>query len=305
MPKRIGLLVDSEQAFAETLLSRCNRQPDIIAELVEIGGTAERHISRYEVLIDRASRRVPHYRAYLKACALAGVAVINDPFWHTADDGFFGLGYAARLGLATSRVVLLPQKDYGPEVDHQRGLRNLEFPLKWHELMDYVRLPAVLRRIHKGKYSDGAFVHNAEQLWAAFDGAGCDVMMLQEHIDAESLLRAVYVGPDNAFVVEFGSEPVAMRTADSLDPAMVQRVKADSIKLGRALGYDVFSIDFAVRDGVPYLIEAPDPLPDLSREHLTEAHFDTIVDAVAGLAVRYARNPTAAKARYLWRQSLD
>jgi hypothetical protein len=56
--------------------------------------------------------------------------VINDPFWWSADDKFFGYSLAARLGVAVPRTVLLPQKDYIPAIDKNRSLRNLEFPAR-------------------------------------------------------------------------------------------------------------------------------------------------------------------------------
>ena len=45
--------------------------------------------SDYAVIIDRISQDVPFYRAYLKNAALNGTAVINNPFWWSADEKFF------------------------------------------------------------------------------------------------------------------------------------------------------------------------------------------------------------------------
>ncbi len=72
--------------------------------------------SPYRVLVDRISQEVKHYRFYLKAAALAGTFVINDPFWWSADDKFFGYSLAARLGVAVPRTAMLPQKDYIPAI---------------------------------------------------------------------------------------------------------------------------------------------------------------------------------------------
>jgi hypothetical protein len=80
------------------------------------------------VLIDRISQEVKHYRFYLKAAALGGAFVINDPLWWSADDKFFGYSLVSRIGIATPRTVMLPQKDYIPAIDKSRSLRNLEFP---------------------------------------------------------------------------------------------------------------------------------------------------------------------------------
>ena len=100
MAERIGILVGWEQSMPQAFIERCNKVPGIHAEIAKIGGTPERFESPYRVLVDRISQEVKHYRFYLKAAALAGTFVINDPFWWSADDKFFGYSLAARLGIA-------------------------------------------------------------------------------------------------------------------------------------------------------------------------------------------------------------
>ncbi len=94
MAERIGVLVGWEQSFPEAFITRANKVPGIVAELAKIGGTPEQQESPYRVLIDRISQEVKHYRFYLKAAALGGAFVINDPFWWSADDKFFGYSLA-------------------------------------------------------------------------------------------------------------------------------------------------------------------------------------------------------------------
>ena len=133
--------------------SRCPRRSSsdatgsagIQAEFAKIGATPERFECPYRVLVDRISHEVKHYRFYLKDAALAGTFVINDPFWWSADDKFFGYSLAARIGVAVPRTAMLPQKDYIPAIDKHRSLRNLQFPLNWESVIDYIKFPAVLK----------------------------------------------------------------------------------------------------------------------------------------------------------------
>jgi hypothetical protein len=60
-------------------------------------------LTDYAVIIDRISQDVPFYRAYLKNAALTGTAVINNPFWWSADDKFFNNCLADVLGVTTSK----------------------------------------------------------------------------------------------------------------------------------------------------------------------------------------------------------
>ena len=61
----------------------------------------------------------------------------------------------AKLGCAIPKTVLLPQKGYPPDVDlTSESLRNLEYPIDWDALLDYVGRPAILK-----PYSGGGWKH--------------------------------------------------------------------------------------------------------------------------------------------------
>src|SRR5215472_17822552 len=129
MTERIGILCGMEESFPAAFIESVNRTLGFRAELAKLGGIRERYERPYRVLIDRISHEVPFYRLALKAAALAGTYVINDPFWWSADDKFFGFSLASRIGVRIPRTVLLPSKSYIPAIDPQRSLRNLQYPL--------------------------------------------------------------------------------------------------------------------------------------------------------------------------------
>ena len=56
----------------------------------------------YDVVIDRISQDVPFYRAWLKNEALSGSAVVNNPFWWSADEKFFNNALATKIGVGGS-----------------------------------------------------------------------------------------------------------------------------------------------------------------------------------------------------------
>src|SRR5678809_730732 len=100
MPERIGILVGMEDSFPQAFIERVSRVPGFVGELAKLGGTPERFQAPYRVLVDRISHEIPFYRFHLKAAALAGTYVINDPFWWSADEKFFGYSLAARIGVS-------------------------------------------------------------------------------------------------------------------------------------------------------------------------------------------------------------
>ncbi|MCW5880132.1 MAG: hypothetical protein KIS91_04260, partial [Anaerolineae bacterium] len=67
------------------------------------------------------------------------------------------------------------------------------------------------------------------------------------------------------------------------------RVVADSLKLCRALGYDMNTLEFAVRDGVPYALDFMNPAPDMDIYSLTPTYFREVVSQMANLCIRYAK----------------
>ena len=91
MNKKIGILHGKERSFPEAFVKRINDKnlKGITAESVKINKVAQGESSGYAVIIDRISQDVPFYRAYLKNAAISGTAVINNPFWWSADEKFF------------------------------------------------------------------------------------------------------------------------------------------------------------------------------------------------------------------------
>jgi hypothetical protein len=68
-------------------------------------------------------------------------------------------------------------------------------------------------------------------------------------------------------------------------------VEDDCLKICRALGYDLNTVEFAVEDGIPYAIDFLNPAPDADLNSVGRKNFDWIVDAVAEFAVEEALKP--------------
>ena len=76
-----------------------------------------------------------------------------------------------------------------------------------------------------------------------------------------------------------------------LSPKLRQRVTDDSLKLVRALGYDMNTVEWALRDGVPYAIDFMNPAPDMDVNSLTPVYFEWAVSHMASMAIRLATEP--------------
>ena len=159
--KKVGILVGREKTFPVSMIEKINKRGggEVVADFVKIGGVRHDGQKEYDLIIDRISHEVPFYRAFLKRAALEGTIVVNNPFWWSADDKFFNYSLAAKLGVAVPRTALLPQKDYIEGITRE-SLRNLEFPLDWQGVADYVGFPAIIKPFDGGGWKNVSRVNN-------------------------------------------------------------------------------------------------------------------------------------------------
>jgi len=303
----IGLIVGREYSFPPAFLDRVNaigRPHGVTAEFVKLGGTKLDEPARYKVIVDRLSHEVEYYRGYLKHAALNGTYVINNPFWWTADDKFFNYTVMARLGLAIPKTVLLPQKGYPADVDIlPESLRNLEYPVDWDALLDYVGRPAILKPFSGGGWKHVYKVHNREELLAAYDGTAPYCMTLQEFIDFDRYVRCFTFGKTDIVPVRY--DPRARQYIidhQYLDDELGARVVRDAQTINQALGYEMNTIEFAIKDGVPYAIDFLNPAPDFERDRITAHYFDMVVEKMANLVIDRALNGSPANPWPRWEE---
>ena len=287
---KIGLLCGREYSFPSAFLDRVNElgtKHGITAEFVKLGGTRMGDPSGYRVIVDRISHEVEYFRAYLKHAVLEGAYVINNPFWWTADDKFFNYSVAQKLEVAVPKTVVLPQKGYPADIDlAPESLHNLGFPIDWDGLLDYVGRPAILKPYSGGGWKHVYKVHNREELIDAYDRTGPYCMTLQEFIDFGQYVRCFTFGKTDIVPVVYDPhERRYLVQHDYLTPDLGARVIRDAQTLNTALGYEMNTIEFAVKDGVPYAIDFLNPAPDFERDRITPFYFDLVVQRMADLVI--------------------
>ena len=295
---KIGILCGREYSFPPAFIEKVNelgKKDGITAEFVKLGGTVMGELAHYKVIVDRISHEVEYYRAYLKHAVLQGTYVINNPFWWTADDKFFNYAVADKLGLAIPKTIVLPQKSYPPTVDiNSESLRNLLYPIDWDALLDHVGRPAFLKPYSGGGWKQVYKVHNREELIAAYDGTGPTCMTLQENIDFSQYVRCFTFGKMDILPVVYDpKERRYLVEHNYLSPELGARVVRDAQTINQALGYEMNTIEFAIKDGVPYAIDFLNPAPDFERDRITEFYFTHVVDRMArwSLIARCAATP--------------
>jgi len=302
MSKRVGLVVGREWSWPPAFIEEVNkRDAGVVAEFAKLGGDHHDGPVPYDVLIDRISHEVPMYRSYLKKAVLEGKTVINNPFMWSADDKFFGAALATKVGVASPKTVLLPNKDYVPGIVPSESLRNLKFPLDWDELARYIGMPCILKDAHGGGWKEVYVCHTVQELIHHYNSSGLLTMIVQEFIEWDQFVRCLCLGQEEVLPMHY--DPKARKYIvedDYLTPAMRDRIVKDSRTLCSALGYDMNSLEFAVKDGVPYAIDFMNCAPDMDIYSLTPTYFDWVVKGMADLAIKLALNPrrTAVEAKW-------
>jgi hypothetical protein len=306
---KIGLLCGREYAFPPAFLDRVNQvgaAHGITAEFVKLGGTRMGEPSGYRVIVDRISHEVEYYRAYLKHAVLDGTYVINNPFWWTADDKFFNYSIARRLGIAVPKTVVLPQKAYPADVDlTPASLHNLAYPIDWDSLLDHVGRPAILKPYSGGGWKHVYKVRNRQELIEAYDRTAPYCMTLQEFIDFRQYVRCFTFGKNDIVPVVY--EPHERRyfvQHEYLSADVGARVVGSAQMLNAALGYEMNTIEFAVKDDVPYAIDFLNPAPDFERDRITPFYFDLVVERMADLVVNRALHGVAQDTWPKWAEMI-
>ena len=303
--KKIGILFGQEDSFPFAFLQRIeDKSPDgVTAEPVRIEKLMQGEPSGYAVIIDRISQDIPFYRAYLKNAALNGTAVLNNPFWWSADEKFFNNCLATKIGVEVPKTVLLPSKDHPPDTS-ERSMRNLAYPLDWDAIFHYIGFPAYFKPHAGGGWKHVYKVSSPDEFFHVYGQTGQLVMMLQEEIVFTEYFRCYCLDRRDVLIMPYDPrQPFHMRylrPAPPIEPGLYERLHGDVLKLNRALGYDFNTVELAVRDGVPYAIDFCNPAPDADVHSIGEDNFAWIVEAAAQMAIRRAQAHTDQGNNLTW-----
>ena len=295
---RVGLLTGREKSFPDALIAEVERRSvGVVASYAALDATRIDRPPPYDVLVDRISHEVSCYQPILKLAALNGTRVVNNPFWRIADDKFFNTALAARLGVAVPKTYVLPSKSYSADVSSDT-LHNLRYPLDWVGISADLGFPIFIKPHWGGGWRDVHKVDSIAELIVAYDKTGQNTMIAQEGIAWTQYVRCLVVGKEhvrpalwNPSLRHFDRYTQAASTMPPLTAELEARVVEDARKLCRALGYDMNTVEFGIRDGVPYAIDFMNSAPDFDISSLGPEHFGWVVGKMADLVIDLAHRP--------------
>lgn len=308
--KKIGILFGQENTFPPALVERINskKEKGIFAELAKINKVLQAEPTDYAVIIDRISQDIPFYRAYLKNAAISGTAVINNPFWWSADEKFFNNSLAVKLGVPVPKTVLLPSNQHPPDTN-EFSMRNLEYPLDWQGIFNHIGFPAFFKPFAGGGWKNVYKLDSADEFFKAYHETGQLVMMLQEAIDFTDYFRCYCIDRKDVRIMQYDpKQPHHLRYVKDPKPIeakLLKTVEDYVLKLNNGLGYDFNTVEFAVRDGIPIAIDFCNPAPDADVNSVGQENFEWVIEAAANMAIKKAKEHKEGIDNLTWGEYLQ
>ncbi|MEE6186028.1 ATP-grasp domain-containing protein [Niabella digestorum] len=290
--KKIGILYGKERSFPQAFIDRVNSKnvEGIIAEPVRIDKAIQGVASGYAVIIDRISQDVPFYRTWLKNAALTGTAVINNPFWWSADDKYFNNCLMTQIGVPVPKTAIIPSYEM-PDDTSSESFTNLAYPLDWESIFKEIGFPAYMKPFAGGGWKHVYKLNSIEEFFEKHKETEQLVMLLQEEIVFEEYYRCYCIGRKYVRIMPYEPRnPHHLRYQASFTPSpeRLQEMTDIVLKINHYLGYDFNTVELAVRNGVPYAIDFCNPAPDADIASVGAENFEWVVETAANYAIEKA-----------------
>jgi glutathione synthase/RimK-type ligase-like ATP-grasp enzyme len=302
--KKIGILHGKERSFPEAIVERINSKniKGIMAEPVKIDKAMQGVQEDYAVIIDRISQDIPFYRTWLKNAALTGTAVINNPFWWSADEKYFNNCLMTKIDVPVPKTAIIPSREH-PADTSEDSFSNLAFPLDWDAIFDYVGFPAYMKPHSGGGWKSVYRLEDKEDFFEKHGETEQLVMMLQEEIVFEEYYRCYCIGRKHVLIMPYEPRnPHHLRYVADFKPTAERLKQMEEIvlRINNYLGYDFNTVELAVKDGIPYAIDFCNPAPDAERTSVGEANFEWVVETAANYAIERALEQKAGQDNLSW-----
>src|SRR2546425_1217896 len=117
-------------------------------------------------------------------------------------------------------------------------------------------------------------------------------MTLQQFIDCDQFVRCYCIGQQEVMIMPYDPRKPYLageqyiHDPNYLEPKLFERVTKDVRTLNTALGYDLNTVEFAIKDGVPYAIDFMNPAPDAELISVGEFYHNWVTNAVTDLVFK-------------------
>jgi len=128
---------------------------------------------------------------------------------------------------------------------------------------------------------------------------------LQEEVKFDMYFRCYSIDQRNVRIMNYEPRhPYHLRyqTDWQAPKPILEAVEWGVVQLNKFLGYDLNTVEFAIRDGEPVAIDFCNPAPDAEVTSVGQANFEWVVEAVSEMCLRKAREHVPGQDNLSWGQ---
>jgi hypothetical protein len=232
----------------------------------------------FRVIVDRASFCHSFLKETMKNLALSGTYIINNPFSSTVTNKLIDIGISSTLGISFPKTFVLPGANLTEETEEWIGE-----PI-WEQIIDEVGLPCILKPFDGYGWTNVYTTNSLEELKEVYYSMSpSQVMLVQRLIRYEDYYRAFCINKKNVLFVKWIPKPFSMGQYlySDLKPIenMVDKLTKVTIEMNTCLDLDVNAVEWCIdENGHPWVIDAFNEVPEISKEALPEAYYNWIVE---------------------------
>lgn len=258
---------------------------------------------KYTVVMDRLTHWYHTSREWIKkAIVLDDLYVLNNPWAIQAMEKQTTYCAMMRLGLPVPKTWLVPPKSYEGHDDLDTTLRRYARLFDLSQVGEQLGFPLFMKPYDGGAWKGVSKIDNAQELRAAYEQSGTNIMHLQRAVDDFDLfVRTIGIGPQVRIVKYDAAAPLHDRyrvDRDFVNAAEAKHLINQGLTINAFFGWDFNSCESLRKDGVFYPIDFANACPD-SQVTSLHYHFPWLVKAL----LRWSIFCAATKRRM--RQTLD
>ena len=129
-------------------------------------------------------------------------------------------------------------------------------------------------------------------------------MMLQEAIEFDEYFRCYCIGLKDVRIMRYDPKvPHHERYVKNplpVEAKLLKNIEKYVLALNKALGYDFNTVEFALRDGIPYAIDFCNPAPDADVNSVGQENFEWVVETAANMAINRAKKQKPGANNLTW-----
>jgi hypothetical protein len=272
---KLGILEFRDNDFIHSVLECLRGVP---AEFVRVGHISHPSPSPFRVVVDRVSFCDPFLREVLRYWSIGGAYVLNDPFFSLVFDKLSELPFYDALGIRHARSALLPR------FNRTEDMREMVAEPDWQEIEERIGFPCILKPVDGFAWQDVFRVEDPATLRGLYESLrDSRTLMVQELVRYAAYYRAYCVDRRDVFIVGWKPLPFdrgiySLPENGALHP-VGDLIIEQTIALNAALGLDFNAVEWCVtEEGVPFVIDSYNDVPDVRREKLPAECYDWVVD---------------------------